>query len=226
MPKPSHKVLLTIGDCNTLPTDLLPKNQYLATYIQKNLGNNIELKNYGQPMATTREGIAILKDYPLKPDYVVINFGLVDSWITSIPSIYISYYPFTIWRKYPLKWLKMIKKKLRHIKKIVPRGNVVPSQEYIKNIHTLIDQCRVYNKGAKIIIWTTPHAQNNPARNIEIDRYNTYLREIAKEANCTLCESANYIDFSKTDNYLDDVHLSSEAAKNLGKAIAETLQNI
>jgi len=200
----------------------MEEENYLPIHIQKELGQHVELKNYGRPMATTREGLAISRDQPTKPDYVVINFGLVDTWVTSIPRIYISYYPSTIWRKYPLKWLKIIKKRLRYIKRFIPHGNVVPSSEYVQNIHDLIEQCRTYNKDVKITIWTTPHTQNDLARNSEIDRYNTYLKEIAIQTGCTLCESSDHIDYTNGNNYLDNVHLSPIATKKLGTAIGQT----
>lgn len=225
---PPYKNLLTIGDCNTFPDHLLPVNQQLAVQIQQQLSaainHPIQLTNIGQGMYTTREGIARLKDTATIPDYVVINFGLVDAWVTSIPQIYISYYPLTLWRKYPLKWLKMLKKRLRYLKGIIPRGNIIPEAEYIKNIKKLIDICRTRNTGVKIVIWTTPFTGDKPERNFEIKRYNDHLKDIAKKTDCALCDSNAHLDIKDTTNYLDIVHLSGKATKTLGTEIGNLLK--
>lgn len=222
------KNLLMIGDCNTFPEDLLPVKEQLGAQIQKRLaklsGTNINVTNLAKGMATTREGLARLKDSSVIPDYVVINFGLVDSWITTIPKLYISYYPPSIWRKYPLKWLKMLKKRLRYIKKIIPQGNVVPKQEYINNITRMIEICRTRNPQVKIVIWTTTYTTDDENRNTEIKKYNTYLKEISKREDCNFLDSTKLIDHKKKDYYLDSIHLSYKGIQKIEKEITQNLQ--
>ncbi len=225
-PSPSsHKNLLMIGDCNTFPDHLLPMDEQLAVQVQKNLSKAvdtpIQITNIGQGMYTTREGLARLKDTPVIPDYVAINFGLVDAWETSVPFLYIPYYPLTAWRKYPLKWLKMFKKKLRYLKAIVPRGPVVPVAEYEKNIIAMIDLCCARNPNSAIVLWGTAYTQDKLARNDAIDRYNAVLEKIAHEKECAFCPTTRLINHDNNKNYLDKVHLSHKATTKLGQAIVQ-----
>ena len=214
--------LLTIGDCNTFPDHLVQPEEQLPVRVQRGLEKHLEttvaLTNIGQGMYTVREGLARLKNTPVISDFVIINFGLVDAWVTTIPRLYISYYPLTLTRKYLLKILKIIKKRLRYIPKM-PRGNVVPQDEYRQKIVEMIKLCRRRNEGVKILLWATPFVQNHDARNKSIMQYNRVLKEIAERYDCLFCNSPDIVRAGNTQNYLDNVHLSGVATKALGTEI-------
>lgn len=224
----TEKVMLAIGDCNTMPDALMPQSEYLveqvATYLRE-AGENITLVNQGQPMGTTREGLAIFHDRPIAAQYALINYGLVDAWITSFPQVYMSYYPKRLWRKYPLKLLKSLKKRLRKYHNYIPTGNVVGEQEYVSNLRKLIEGCHALNPNVIIMLWTIPFCASNETRNVEIMRYNTHIQTVAKELNCLLCDTNSLISNTNPAHYLDEVHLSPIAAKILGAAIGTLLLN-
>ncbi len=219
------KTLFALGDCNTFPDHLLPHNDHLVSWVKNHLikmkNHPVEAINIAQGMYTTREGLKRLKDTPLNPDYVMINFGLVDAWVTSFPKLYIGYYPENIWRKLPLKWLKIIKKKLRHLKGIIPRGHVVPIEEYEQNIRMMIKICRMRNEGVKILLWSTVYTGDKTQRNTEIQRYNGVLKKISQSENCIYLDTNQIIDYQNKEYFLDIVHLSAKATEILGRVIAE-----
>src|SRR5690606_11690055 len=72
-----------------------------------------DLDNLGATMNTSREGVARLRACSRPADLLIINFGLVDAWVTSAPWLYVPYFPDNVIRKWSRKILKSVKRRLR-----------------------------------------------------------------------------------------------------------------
>lgn len=213
------KILVGFGDCNTNPGKLLNTKDYLIEKIANHL--DCQTLNASAAMFTSREGLAKAKDLEIKPDYIMLNYGLVDAWVTSIPMVYFRYYPDTKLSKYFRKRLKTIKKRLRKLP-LIPRGYVVSKAEYKRNIISIIEECKKRNPNVICLIWETPFVLNNQERNAHIDEYNAILKEIALERNLLFFPTRTFLKASE-EYYLDTVHLSSKATDMLATEIAKTL---
>jgi len=206
--------LYAVGDCNTGGADALPKGESLPDQlaaILESSGVNVNMTNLGLTMTTTREGVTKVNNDVHAPDFLLINFGLVDAWITAIPQCYVLYYPDNGVRKFSRKVLKMVKKVLRNptLNKMVRRGEVVPAEEYVDNFRQMIRIVRSRNPNVKILLWGTTLSTDNPQRNENIRRYNKLLDSLAQEEDVLYLDIENIVTTMDTeDSYLDNVHLS------------------
>ncbi len=210
--------LYAVGDCNTEGFHALPKEDNIPEQLSsifKASGQNIQLINLGHTMTTTREGLDRVRNEVQSPDYLLINFGLVDAWVTSIPQVYIPYYPDNRFRKLGRKILKTTKKRLRHkiFNALVSRGEVVSPKEYVHNIDEMIRIARCRNSEVKILLWGTTFALNNPQRNVNIRRYNELLKDLSRSRNTLFLDIEEIVDSLPIEEaYLDDVHLSARSS--------------
>lgn len=134
--------LITLGDCNTSGIN----HHSVSSILQHRLNQLCEsqqtchLENYGEAMRTTREGLAISKSLNKPFDIALINYGLVDAWTTTIPKVYIQYYPDNPIKRILRKALKSLKKRLKKISSrgLLQTGPVVPAEEYKENLDRIM----------------------------------------------------------------------------------------
>lgn len=223
--------LLAIGDCNTEGCAQLPREASLPELIAALLrerGRTVEVHNWGRTMSTTREGLARVRREPLAADVVLINFGLVDAWVTTIPRIYIPYYPDSFLRKWGRKLLKTLKRRLRQpwLKRFVPTGEVVPLDEYRDNVERMIASLRTAHPLAKIVLWGTVPVLHDQERNRKLIDYNTSLRDLAASHNALYVDAAEIVTgIDKSAAYLDLVHLNEPALQRIAEAIVASLDS-
>jgi len=216
---------VALGDCNTcgIPEaagEIVPA--LVAAGLQE-YGDACSLVNLGFTMSTTREGLAKLRDFQGPIDLLLINYGLVDAWTTSLPGIYLSYYPDNFLKSFGRRMLKSIKRRLRNptLRKRVPVGEVVPLAEYEANLRSLVAHARERSPQGSIILWGTAPVRDQPARNQMIDRYNATMKSVADASHDVLyCDTSRVVSrLEQHQIYLDDVHLSPTAASDIASAI-------
>ncbi len=220
--------ILAIGDCNTsgkqgvVPAFNVPG---IVTSMFEHNGTNAHLTNLGHTMCTSREGILKISREGIGADVLLLNFGLVDSWFTSIPSFYVLYYPDNTLRKTGRKLLKILKKKLRlpMIKKFFPSGHVVDPEEYKQNMEEIINIARKQNNNTKIMIWSTTLTRSDLKRNEYILAYNKILQDISNKGGYLYVDTNKALEKLQDEIYLDEVHLSASAAKVIATEIFEKL---
>ena len=226
MPTNNEKLyVLAVGDCNTHGIEEPPAgNTILDKYCRRlaELGIATESQNLGFGMGCTREGVQLMRLDAKPADIVLINFGLVDTWRTSIPSFYVPYYPEYRSRKLLRKLLKYVKRRLRSplARRLVSVGPVVPPDEYAANIREMIDLARRQNPMVQVLLWGSPPVQHDPERNVALDTYNRILASVAAETESLYVDTTKVVDAIAADEaYLDDVHLNEAATQAIADAL-------
>lgn len=218
--------VLALGDCNTWGIQEPPVGNTILDKFCNALsqqGTDARGTNLGCGMATTREGIQRMQLDGSAADIVLINFGLVDTWVTSIPQFYVLYYPETRLRKLRRKLLKFVKRHLRApmLRKFVASGPVVTPDEYADNVRAMIAIARQRNPSTTVILWGSPPVQHDPARNENLARYNRILASIANETQSYYVETSDAINqLPAADAYLDNVHLNEAATDLIAQQLA------
>jgi len=220
--------LLAIGDCNTGGTREHGTHFNVPKQLKEKLqrqGIDCELHNYGTTMSTCREGLQMSKDHQQAADYLLLNFGLVDAWKTSIPQIYISYYPDNKLKKIARKLLKSLKKRLRGParKGWVKSGFAVEPDEYQSKMRSIIELQLRLNPQLKVILWGSAPTDNEE-RNAWLASYDEYLKEIANGKyhyldTAELIKQAIDSGAERNDIYDDSVHLSAQGASLIASAM-------
>lgn len=219
--------LLALGDCNTSGSARLPPGNSVpdkVAQLVERRGMAVQLQNFGYTMTTTREGVARLQHHAKPIDLLIINYGLVDAWITALPRIYIPYYPDSRLRRRMRKLLKSVKRRLRspRLRRIIPVGHVVPLDEYERNISRIIHLAKAHNPGVFIMLWSTPPTLHNPERNRHLMDYDASLARLANGRDIRFLDTRALLAGSDAATaYLDDVHLSAFAAQKVASAIAD-----
>jgi lysophospholipase L1-like esterase len=226
---PTHLSIIALGDCNT--SGIAGGEAYSVPGCLKGLleqkGFTIKLTNLGRAMSTTREGVALANDNRTKADILLLNYGLVDAWITTLPKIYISYYPDSKLKKAGRKLLKSVKKRLRPMAKsrLLPVGHVVPISEFAKNLELIIARLKDQNPALEVILWGAAPTQHDPERNRHLRNYDAVLAELSVPG--------QYIDTRKLlehtdpgEMYQDEVHLSRSGSMRVAQAMAECTTTI
>lgn len=209
--------ILAIGDCNTAgakeTADNLNVPQQFARLLD-NHGFECSIQNLGYTMSTSREGLCRSNLEAEPCDILLLNFGLVDAWITSLPMLYISYYPDNPFKKFLRKMLKSLKKRLRGetTRKIIPVGHVVPLAEFRSNIETIISRVTALSANTTIILWGTVPVEGDEQRNKDLESYDQTLSDIAKSQGYFLDTAAILKGKSTRKLYQDAVHLSVEGS--------------
>ncbi len=218
--------VLAVGDCNTWGIIDPPIGNTILDKFCRQLESDdydVASQNLGYGMATTREGVQLMRREAKLADVVLINFGLVDTWVTSIPKIYIPYYPDNFLRKRLRKLLKFVKRRLRSpwLRRFVPTGHVVPIDEYTQNFREMIAIARANNPQAIVLLWGSPPVQDDVARNANLKQYNQQLEQLATETNSLYISTATLIDKLPNEAaYLDAVHLNEEATEVIAAQLA------
>lgn len=212
--------IVAIGDCNTLGAGPLERRSYPELLGQR-LG--VEVINCGYTMATTREGIHLLRDNIDGADCITIQFGLVDSYTTFRYSPYVLYYPERLWRK-PLRHIIKKYKKICRQKGFLQRfgeKNVVGPAEYENNIRRMIalaQQRRV------ILLETIPNHEQQ--RNDNIIHYNTILERISTDySNCSKVNLYEVFSNNLHHYYLDQTHSNCLGYECITERVLDTLKN-
>lgn len=215
-----HKTLVAYGDCNTLGFREEQGNGF-PEQIGQALG--LQVRNLGHTMSTTRELLTYAHDYPPQHyDIALIQYGLVDSWLTFRHSPYVLYYPNNPWRKFLRKLVKKIKKYARVFRLQERWGaiEVVPLEEYLDNIRHIVGSAP---QTRFVLIGTSPNLDE--PRNPRILRYNQALAALAGEqANCIYVDAYDEIYARRHELFFGDgTHLNREGLGLLATRIVEKL---
>lgn len=166
--------IVAYGDCNTRGIN----EHYGRAYpelLAEALGARVT--NLGHTMSTTRELVQYARAFPPAAyDLVLVQYGLVDSWLTFRYAPYALYYPDTRWRKLWRKVVKKLKKWGRplRLKALLGAVNVVPEQEYLANIAGVLGELA----SRPVVLLATPPNLDEP-RNPLIRQYNAALARLA-----------------------------------------------
>jgi len=224
---PGSLKVLAIGDCNTAGTAEVSGSASVpgqfASLLERQ-GVQCSIQNLGYTMSTSREGLARSRHEAQECDVLLLNFGLVDAWVTSLPKIYISYYPDNPFKKFFRKLLKSLKKRLRGklIRKLIPVGQVVPVEEFTRNITQIINNVKTKSPDATVILWGTVPVDGDEQRNAKLKIYDDLLKNIATSNNALFLDTASLLEGQSTESlYLDTVHLSTEGATYIGTRLYE-----
>lgn len=197
--------LLSLGDCNTLGISTYKYNAYPEKF-----ANSLGMKsvNCGYTMSTTREGKNLFFHYFNSTiSIITIQYGLVDSWQTFKYSPYVLYYPDNFLRKIARKVIKKYKKICKYLglNKIFGTASVVPINEYISNLRTIIENApNTYI----ILIDTIPN--KDKIRNSEIKKYNLALDTLAKDyPSCARLYIYDIFEKNYETFYADDTHMNN-----------------
>lgn len=199
--------LVAYGDCNTLGFQQCEGQAYPET-VAACLGADI--RNLGHTMSTTRELLQFARDYPAQQYQIaIIQYGLVDSWLTFRHSPYVLYYPNNPLRKLLRKLVKKLKKYARTfgIHELLGSVTVVPLEEYVSNIRAVISSApdtRFY------LVSTAPNLDE--PRNPRIEEYNRALATLADEySNARYVETYATLYPRRHELYFPDgTHLNAE----------------
>lgn len=220
--------LLAVGDCNTggaLGTAAKDRvSSRLAARFEAH-GISCAEQNLGYTMSTTREGLARMQRDAEPADLLVLNFGLVDAWVTSIPRVYIPYYPDGVFKRLGRKLLKSVKRRLRAplLRRFVPIGAVVPIEEYEQNMRRIMALAREQNPAVRILLWGTVPVVGDAERSRKIALYNVRLRNIAEaEPETWYLETMDVLKgLNLEEIYLDHLHIAAAAAERIAEEMLQ-----
>lgn len=217
--KPQQR-LAAYGDCNTLGFQQEQGNGF-PEQVARQLG--LAVSNFGHTMSTTRELLTYAHDFPPRQyDIVLIQYGLVDSWLTFRHSPYVLYYPNNAWRKFLRKLVKKIKKYARAFRLQERWGaiEVVPLNEYLANIQSVVTSAP---NTRFVLIGTSPNLDE--PRNPRIKRYNQALAALAeKHGNCLYVDAYDDIYARRHELFFPDgTHLNREGLALLAHRILDKL---
>ncbi len=217
-----QKKLVAYGDCNTLGFLEEEGNGY-PEIIGRQLG--MQVSNFGHTMSTTRELLAYAHDFPPSQyDVALLQYGLVDSWLTFRHSPYVAYYPDSPWRKFLRKLVKKIKKYARVLRLQERWGavEVVPIEEYLQNIRQVVESAP---DTRFVLIGTAPNLDE--PRNPRIRRYNQSLADLAAGyANCLYVDAYDEIYQARNRMFFDDgTHLNHDALQLLADKVVSKLND-
>ena len=217
--------IVALGDCNTCGVEGAA-GQIVPDYVANGLrarGLDCVLVNLGLTMCTTREGLAKLRDHTGRIDLLLVNYGLVDAWTTSLPGLYLSYYPdhrVKIWAR---KLLKLFKRRLRSpwIRRWLPVGEVVSVTEYERNLRLMAEMALARSAETRIVFWGTAPVCDDLPRNRMIDRYNGIMRGVADTVpSVRYCDTPSILAGRPlAEMMLDGVHLNATASGQVAAGI-------
>lgn len=206
--------IFAYGDCNTSGISDVSVPSEFASLMERHLGP-VELNNFGAAMLTSREGVAIVRERELGEGIYLISFGLVDAWFTSLPSVYIPYFPESRSRRIQRKLLKSLKKRLRSslARRLFGYAAVVPLTEFQKNLENIVKIIQDRNKKNIILIWGAVPVLDEPRRRNLIN-YNGAAKRVAENNRVRYLDTPRALNFlTRAEAFLDDVHLSNKAIK-------------
>lgn len=165
---------IAYGDCNTEGLREAP----LALWPERvAIGLGLTLTNCGHTMSTTRElGRYAISHPPQGYDLAMVQYGLVDSWLTFRGAPYVLYYPDNPLRKLARKLVKKLKKRARqwHWHERLGAVEQVPEAEYRQRLEALVQSAP---QTPFVLVDTAPNM--DLPRNPRIQRYNAILAQVA-----------------------------------------------
>lgn len=211
---------IAYGDCNTEGLKGC-REPLWPGLVAESLG--LVLRNCGHTMSTTRELLRYAGHYP-PAEYAValIQYGLVDSWLTFRGAPYVLYYPDNPARKLARKLVKKLKKWARslHLQDRLGAVEQVPLAEYLANIAEVV---RSAPETRFVLVATAPNLDE--PRNPRIKRYNDALRTLAEqEANAVFADAYEPL-WQQRDCCLmaDGTHLSAQGHRMVADAVIAAL---
>lgn len=214
--------LVAYGDCNTLGFGESERRGFpeqIGDWLQR------PVLNFGHTMSTTRELLEYARDFPPKDHGIaLIQYGLVDSWLTFNGSPYVLYYPDSPLRKVLRKLVKKIKKYARVFRLQERWGaiEVVPITEYVANIRHVVQSAP---DTRFVLIATSPNLDT--PRNPRILRYNEALKALATaHANCVYADPYEAV-WADRDIafYADGTHLNAHGLMLVAATIRNALND-
>lgn len=215
-----HKCIV-YGDCNTEGI-----RDFAGRVWAQRVADALDmpLANCGHTMSTTRELRYYALDYPPSQYRVaMIQYGLVDSWLTFRGAPYVLYYPDSPKRRLARKWVKKLKKWARrfHLQERLGAVEQVPLDEYLLNIRAVVKSAPMT---LFVLVGTAPN-QDEP-RNPRIQCYNRALKNLAGQCDNTLYVDAYDDIWSQRDTALmrDGTHLTDEGHAILAEKVISVLR--
>jgi hypothetical protein len=210
--------VLAIGDCNTLGVAACIGNSYPERFARV---SGMHVRNCGYTMATTREGLKLLKEN-ITDDitFLLVQFGLVDSYKTFKYSPYVLYYPDNFLRKQARSLVKKYKKICRNsgLNRKFGEVNVVAPREYEENLHQIVT---LADKATVFLIETVPHKQVE--RNAEIQHYNAILSKVAEHhPHCVKIDLYAHFSDNLDHYYHDETHCNGAGYDHI---VAQIMQH-
>lgn len=204
-PEDDIRSIVAYGDCNTLGYTSCEYNAY-----PERLGRLIsaQVLNLGRTMASTRELVRYARDFPPNQHTIgIVNYGLVDSWVTFRRAPYVLYYPDN-----PLR--KALRVAVKKIKRFCTRSgiaarlgpaHVVPPDEFEQNVASIVS---TYPAVTFVLLSAFPNldetrnpaiqayneiisrtARNHPHNTIHVDLYSTLFEQRSR----LFCEDGTHI---------------------------------
>lgn len=216
------RVLLALGDCNTLGTIELEPFAYPVLLGQR-LG--VKTVNCGHTMSTVREGWEYARrKLSAETDFLIIQFGQVDAWLTFRGAPYVLNYPDNVIRRFLRKLVKKFKKMARKagIHRWVGEANVVGRSEYRARLTAIIQLARQRSPRVRICVVATPPSLMVD-RNPRIETYNQILKQVADTHGCAFVDAYTMF-LDKPAMFVDPIHLNAEAHALVAQSCWEALQ--
>lgn len=213
-------VCTAYGDCNTEGFRALNGPVY-AQLVADTCG--LRLINCGHTMSTTRELLQFADAFPASASaLVLIQYGLVDSWLTFRGAPYILYYPDNPRRKLARKLVKKFKKWARslQLQKILGAIEQVPIEEFLSNIRLVVQSA----PNAQFVLVATAPNLDEP-RNPRILKYNEALSALAgEEVNAVYADAWHEL-WEDRNNCLmsDGTHLTAQGHRLVADSVERAL---
>ncbi|WP_227546034.1 SGNH/GDSL hydrolase family protein [Marinobacter fonticola] len=212
---------IAYGDCNTEGIRQFT-GQLWAERVAQAL--DMPLTNCGHTMSTTRELRRYAQDYPPATYRVaMIQYGLVDSWLTFRGAPYVLYYPDSLKRKLARKLVKKLKKWARsfHLQARLGAVEQVPLDEYLAHIRTVVSSAPTT---LFVLVGTAPN--KDESRNPRILRYNAALMALAGQSDNTLYVDAYDALWDQRGYTLmaDGTHLTDDGHALLAEKVISVLR--
>jgi lysophospholipase L1-like esterase len=213
--------LLALGDCNT---EGLADHQGDAFPVAVAAELGVPLVNCGHTMSTVREGWEYARRR-LTPDtrYLLVQYGLVDSWLTFRGAPYVLYYPDSPLRGVLRKLVKKYKKVGRRLKfgSIFGAEHVVAKAEYEQRLMAIIQRARQLAPDIHVCLISTAPSQQE-FRNPAIQQFNAIMARVAQASGCQYVDV--YSQFvGRPELFLDLVHLTREGHAIIARACLAAL---
>jgi len=218
---PTIRSLVAYGDCNTIGEGPLVGHAY-PEIVGRALGCTVE--NLGYTMSTTRELLEFTREHPISDyDLGIIQYGLVDSWLTFRHAPYVLYYPDNPRRRVLRKLVKKLKKigRTLNFKSLLGSTHVVPLDEYRRNIERAIEHA----PGTTIILLSTAPNLDEP-RNPHIRTFNEELARLAaRHPNTIYLDIHTLIDGRRDDVFhKDGTHINALGHQLVADEIVRVLR--
>jgi lysophospholipase L1-like esterase len=211
---------IAYGDCNT--EGLKGYHQTVWPQIVARQWG-LALTNCGHTMSTTRELLQYAEAFPPgEYQLALIQYGLVDSWLTFRGAPYVLYYPESPRRKFARKLVKKLKKWARrfHLQDRWGAVEQVPLDEYLRNIERVVRSA----PDTVFALVATPPNLDEP-RNPRIERYNEGLSALAmREPNAFFADVYRPLWQQKAQSLMEDgTHLTDSGHRLLAETVISAL---